>query len=184
MAEPDGTRAVAGLYALLDTPHMRNPSRGGRGYVRASSTRATEPEAPVDLDLVDYLEGHVAELRALASQSRLVGPLPAPPTSGAETYEWARHAVPEGEQTVLDAIEWRHLAEHRLRLDAGDQRMIRQQPCPACGCWGIVWDRHAESVRCVNRRCLDDNGAPVVWTLHQIAVHAIRRANQRQAATS
>jgi hypothetical protein len=184
MADEPHDTAAADLYAVLDTPDMRAPRKGGRGYARANLGRVAEPEAPVDLDLVDYLDARAAELRAFASLRRIIGPLPPPPTSGADTYTWARHAVPEGEQTVLDAIEWRHQAEHRLRLDDTDQAMIRQQPCPGCGCWGLVWDRYAETVRCVNRRCTDDDGVPVAWTLQQVAVHAIRRATRRRTATS
>lgn len=176
-------RMAARLRAAVETPGQQALTNSG-SIMKASRNAGTSAPVPADLGLIDTLLRHGADLHAYARRN-LYGPLPESPHDGADPYQWAAAAVPHtrGSRFALDAIAWRHAVEHALRID-GDQSLIRQQPCPACGCWGLVWAPHAHVVACANQRCVDDEGAPVTWTLRRLAVHAVRRANRTRTATS
>lgn len=175
--ERTAMRIAADLYATLDRPEMRIPAARPSSGTPRRATRVHAP-APVDLDLLDYVDGCAAELRdhTLEHGGRCDDmPVPPPPADRSGLYDWAHEHTPVDGQPVLDAIVWRHTVEHTLRLDPADHRMIREQSCPTCGCWGLSWSREYRAVVCINRRCTTTEGVPVTWTLQQLAGHAIRR---------
>lgn len=144
------------------------------------ATRVHSP-ALIDVGLLDDLRRHAAEATSFARRS-VYGPLPATPMDPADMYDWVSDQVPGDCQDQWDAIAWRQAAE--LALRDHDQKPVRQQPCPACGCWGLVWDRHTHTVVCLNQQCMTESGGPVTWTLRQLAVHAVATARRRRTGAS
>jgi hypothetical protein len=90
-------------------------------------------------------------------------------------YDWLRdhteHLQPE-KAAVGQAIAYRHALENAIA--AGEPEVIRREPCPRCGCWGLSWHKTRCVVVCMNRRCVTD-GIPTMLTLQQVAEHAVRR---------
>lgn len=144
------------------------------------ATRVHSP-ALIDIGLLDYLRSHTAEFTRFARKA-VYGPLPATPADPGDLYAWASSRVPGDSRDELDAIAWRQATEIALR--DRDQKPIRQLPCPACGCWGLVWDAVTGTIVCLNLRCVTDIGAPVTWTLRQLAVHAVATTRRQQAGAS
>ena len=181
MDEHPHTRTAARLYALLDSPHIHN--RRAHDRVPTRPTPAAHSPAPLDLGLIDYLADKSARLADFAARNCVYGPIPGRPKNDADLYEWAARVVPADRQPILDAIAWRDAAEHALRL-ADDQTMIRQQACPQCGCWGLVWDSETRLVICGQTECVQDHGLPTAYSLSELARHVVRSRNRRRTGTA
>lgn len=148
------------------------------GLPRARSVHAS---APADLSVVDYIAGHVDEVVA---HTRAVAPhAPPRPEQAARVYAWMCQATPDLEEYARrqqEALLYRHTLEHTLTLH-GDTSVVRKHPCPACGCWSLMWQR-GEAV-CVYSRCTED-GSRRVWTLQQLAErHVASSTSSRRRAT-
>lgn len=138
------------------------PRSGGPAY----------PEAPLDLDLIDHITDSVREIRAEAlADNPAAGPLPA---DAARAYDWWRASTPEleGERLLArEAVIYRQGLEHAIQ--AGDTKVVRKHPCPACGCWGVHWLRPEKRAVCMNRDCRDEDGLARMWELKHLAYEHI-----------
>jgi hypothetical protein len=141
--------------------------------------------APMRIDTLDYL---TATVREVADHTRTANPDAGPlPERLQDVYTWMRehteHA-PEDVQVRADAIEYRQWLEHCL--EAGDhetvRRQVRQQPCPKCGCWGLMWMPEQREAYCTNTECTDRDGFSTHLSLARLAhAHATANRKVRQA---
>lgn len=161
----------------LDTYH-RTPIRGAQA-VRAAPSSI--PGTPVSIGMLDYLDRTGDEIDQLAARdeaaARAVDPtlLIAPkPAALAARYEWWE-SIPVPDQAREDdraRVIYRQGLEHAIR--EGDTKVVRKHPCPACGCYTLMWARRGGNVAvCPNLRCVDADGMSHTWTLTQIADHHI-----------
>ncbi|MFD3516298.1 hypothetical protein [Streptomyces sp. NPDC058657] len=163
------------LIQGLKTQPTRRPSTG------QPTSRSVHGPAPADLRVVDYIAGHVGEVVAY---TQAVAPqAPPPPEQDGRVYAWmCEHTadVEEYARRQREALLYRHTLEHAIELH-GDTHLIRKHPCPACGCWSLMWQR-GEAV-CIYSRCTED-GTRRVWTLQQLAErHVAASTYSRRRAT-
>ena len=177
VAHTDTTTAAAGLRALqndLTQPRTRSAGTPGR------SATTVHPAAPIDLGLLDHIERHAGEVRAW---TREVAPAAGPaPREADELYAWmGEHtaSLDEGIARVRDAMLHRHKLSHALA--AGNEKVIRRESCPGCGCWGLVWRATTRRAVCPVRSCRDARGRPSSWTVQQLAESAVGRTTLRRA---
>ncbi|MCW2902620.1 MAG: sle1, partial [Streptosporangiaceae bacterium] len=141
---------------------------------------SVHPRPPLNLGIVEHLQQSVQEL---ITHGRAVAPEAGPAPRGADVYDWVRahaeHLAPE-QAAVSRAIVYRQGLEHAIA--AGDTDVIRQEPCPSCGCWGVAWHGETRRALCINRRCLT-GGVPSAWTLAQLAEQAVRNGTDRRTGT-
>ena len=149
---------------LLKQEFIQHPATGpGDGR----SSRPTVAPAPLDLAVVDRIGAAVAEMER---HTRAVAPT-AGPYTGDDTrvYLWSRrhtaHLDTQNRQAI-EAIIYRQGLEHALAI--GDTTVIRQHPCPHCGCWGLFWREAAGEAVCVNRNCAE-GGVSRTWSLARLA---------------
>ncbi|MEV4975603.1 hypothetical protein [Streptomyces scopuliridis] len=168
----DTDEAAHRLQLLLKefTIPARRPGDGRTG------TRA-HPPVPLNLAVIDHITASVVEVaehaRAAAPDA---GPLPAAP---AGIYDWWRQSTPDLDEGAVQAREtviYRQGLEHAIA--AGDHKVIRKHPCPACGTWGLFWRAAAQRAVCVNQDCTDTKGMARTWELKQLA-HEHIAARQR-----
>ncbi|WP_327335168.1 hypothetical protein OG582_40445 (plasmid) [Streptomyces anulatus] len=150
------------------TQHERRGPGDGRTATR------TESPAPVSVGVLDYINAAATEViqhtRAAAPEAEpYAGPLPG-------LYEWAREktdSLDAGRQQARETLIYRQGLEHAIEM--GETGVIRKHPCPACGCWGLLWRPAAHRAACVNRYCVDDDGLSHAWPLKTLAHHHIAR---------
>lgn len=143
----------------------------------------THPEAPLDLDIIDHITASVREVRAAAlADNPDAGPLPA---DAARAYDWWRASTPDlhGERLLArETVIYRQGLEHAI--EAGDTKVVRKHPCPACGCWGLFWQRPEKRAVCANRECVDEDGLARTWELKHLAYeHTTRQKMLKANAT-
>lgn len=179
LGEADAATAASRLQLLeqeFTTPRRHPGDTGAR-------TRPTHAPAPLDLGILDHMQAAVAEV---VTHTRAAAPHAAPPPArAAAVYDWMRqhtaHLAPE-RQDAAAAIVYRQSLEHALAM--GDESVVRRQPCPDCGCWGLFWRPAARRAACVNRHCADEDGRARTFTLAHLAQqHIATRETAARRAT-
>jgi hypothetical protein len=166
-----GDDTTAHRLRVLQAEHLQYEQRGpGDGR---TATRVEGP-APFDLGVLDHIN---AVVREVDTHVRTNAPGVAPYRGPAdEVVEWARehtaHQEPERQQ-AREAMLYRQGLE--LAIAAGDPTVVRKHPCPACGCWGLIWQPASRRAVCVNHYCTDDNGLSNSWPLRLLAQQHIAR---------
>ncbi|ACX71091.1 malonate decarboxylase gamma subunit [Streptomyces phage ZL12] len=159
------------------TQHQRRGPGDGRTATR------TESPAPVNLGVLDYMAAAVTEViqhtRAAAPTAEPYnGPLPG-------LYEWSREntaSLDAGRQQARETLIYRQGLEHAIEM--GDTTVVRKHPCPACGCWGLMWRPAVNQAACPNRYCIDDDGLSHAWPLKTLAHHHVaKRFGLKSSAT-
>jgi hypothetical protein len=175
----DTAAAAASALRLLNSPELRHPPKAAPGLRRATTTTAP---APLDLALVDYLE---ATIHQVVDHTRQVNPNPEPLPDVDGLYDWYTRntlGADEADRRYRDTLIELHALEHALRL--GDFDAVRPHPCPACGSWGLFWDREGNRARCSDRDCRDDDGLASSWTPARLVAQKIQRTEiWRRSAT-
>ncbi|MEU0656048.1 hypothetical protein ABZ485_27920 [Streptomyces albogriseolus] len=168
----DTATAAAKALRLLNTADLRQqPARGPQERRAASTT----PGTPLNLGIIDYLTKTVAEVR---DHTRRVQPDAGPmPQHLEDIYDWyLEHTgnADEAEALYRDFVIERHRLEHAVRL--GETDTVCREPCPGCGCWGLMWEMRGNRARCTNRRCRTPDGMTSSWTLARLAAQKVQRA--------
>ncbi|MEW2393113.1 hypothetical protein AB0933_32605 [Streptomyces venezuelae] len=172
--DADSTTAAARMRLLQQ--EFTTPRRTGDTGRRATTT---EPAAPADLSVIDYMARQVREvidhtLAAAPTASR-------PPAEFAAVYGWMTTHTDEFEdekRQTARAIVYRQSLEHALKM--GDESVVRRHPCPDCGCWGLFWRAAAREAACLNRHCAGE-GPSRTFTLAQLAHQHIAAQETRRA---
>lgn len=145
------------------------PPRTGPG---ARGPAPVHPSAPLNLDVIDHIGASVAEMvQHTRADAPDAGPVPA---DVSRVYEWARASTPELEPerlAVREAMIYRQGLEHAIAM--GIKSVVQPHTCPACGCYGLLWQYTQAAAVCANRRCTDKNGMAHTWSLTQLAHHYI-----------
>jgi hypothetical protein len=166
--------------------HQHFLAPGGGGPRAERTARATEPAAAIRLDVYDHLRDAANEVTALVkSLCDDADPYEPPPARVEDTYRWCiaeTDHLDEQRQRNRDAVIYKQGLQHAILM--GDAKVIRRHPCPECATWGLTWDRHRETVVCLNRYCSDDDGQSTTWTLAQIAEKHIARQPVRAACAT
>ncbi|MFE3381370.1 hypothetical protein [Streptomyces anulatus] len=159
------------------TQHQRRGPGDGR-----TATRTTSP-APLDLNVLDRIRTAVNEV---AEHTRAAAPDAGPtPVDETRIYDWSRqrtaHLDDEHHQ-ARETVIYRQGLEHAIAM--GDTTVVRKHPCPACGCWGLMWRAAANRAACPNRYCIDDDGLSHGWPLKTLAHHHVaKRFGLKSSAT-
>ena len=143
-----------------------------RGDGQPGRATAVHGPAPLDLGLMDYLDRHVAEA---ATVTRQLAPDAGQAPRTAEVYAWMEEQTAhlDAERALVrDAMVYRH--NLALAIAAGDDAVVRREPCPGCGCWGTTWNAATRRAMCPVRSCTDKRGRPSTWSLAQLAEEAVR----------
>ncbi|MFJ1782470.1 hypothetical protein ACIOKA_37825 [Streptomyces anulatus] len=156
------------LFKAEFTQHQRRGPGDGR-----TATRTTSP-APLDLGVLDRIHAAVNEV---VEHTRAAAPAAGPaPADKNRIYDWSRqhtaHAQPE-QQQALETLVYRQGLEYAIAM--GDTGVVNKHPCPACGCWGLLWRPAVQRAACVNRYCIDDDGLSRTWPLKTLAHHHVAR---------
>lgn len=167
----DTAAAAASALHLLSSPELRqHPQRGPQERRAPSST----PAAPLNLDLLDYLESHKHEVighaRAITDATE---PLP---IHDGDLYAWyVRNTLgaTEDARRHRDFIIARHALENAIRL--GNHDAVRPHPCPSCGGWGLFWDARGNRARCSDLDCRTPDGFASSFTLARLAAQQVQR---------
>lgn len=167
-AAADASRALR----LLNSPDLRQHPAPQPQERRPTTTT---PAVPLNLGLVDYLYNHVDEVithaRAIAPDQ--LGPLP---EHVEDVYEWyvdSTTTADDDQRAYRDTLIERHRLEHAVRL--GEYGEVSKEPCPRCGCWGLMWDPAGQRAQCTNRRCRTPGGITSTWSLARLAAQKIGR---------
>lgn len=144
----------------------------------------THPEAPLDLDIIDHITASVREVRdhVTATRTEDAGPLPA---NVADVYDWWRASTPslDAERIIArETVICRQDLEHAIL--AGDTKVVRKHPCPACGCLGLFWRRAEERAVCAYSECRDEDGLARVWELKHLAYEHVARQKMLKATAT
>ncbi|MEU9849296.1 hypothetical protein [Streptomyces sp. NPDC047985] len=173
-----GDTAAAQRLRLLQAEFVQ-PTRSGPGDGR-TPTRA-HSTAPINLGVLQQIQAAVQEVE---THTRAAAPEAGPFTDprAERVYDWARqqtaHLDAERQQ-AREALIYRQSMEHALTT--GDTSVVRRQPCPACGCWGLFWREAQHKAVCVNRYCTDEQGLARTWTLAHLAQQYIAERNSAAA---
>lgn len=182
-----GDDSAAARLNELSTYFRQHPIRGAAGHSYISSeprATAVTPTLPFNADVVEHI---ITSVQEVADHTRAANPAADPlPERVQDAYEWMHASLehsPEVDQLRAAVIEYRQYLEHCLK--AGDHETVRKQvirePCPKCGCWGLMWVREMHSVLCTNAECVDKDGSSTTLSLGQIAhARAVARQNVRQ----
>lgn len=151
------------------TQHAKTGPGDGRTATR------TESPAPLNLAVIEHVRNAVREVEKHTREA-VHGPTRPTPADAARVYDWARentaHLDAERQQ-ARETLIYRQGLQHAIEM--GDTSVIRKHPCPACGCWGLLWRAAAHRAACVNRYCVDDDGLSHTWPLKTLAHHHIAR---------
>lgn len=156
---------------LLNTPELRHHQNHGHQERR---TPSATPSAPLNLALVDHLTRSVAEVTAHTA-AVTPGPAPLPPRVE-DLYDWyiaQTGNADAAQQRHRDMVIERQALEHAIAL--GEFDAVRPHPCPACGCWGLMWDDGGNRARCSNQECRTPDGLSSSWTLARLAAQKVQR---------
>ncbi|MYX88405.1 MULTISPECIES: hypothetical protein [unclassified Streptomyces] len=163
------TTAAARLRQLgTDMTALRGPA----GDTTRTPTRVHAP-APLDLGILDHM---VAARDEVIGHTRAHQPNATPAPTDEGIYAWmdANTAhLDDAKRRAGRALVVRQSMEHALL--AGDETVVRREPCPRCNCWGLSWQPGPRHAVCLNRRCSTLGGGPSTWTLAQLAHHHTTR---------
>lgn len=170
----DASRSLR-LLASDDLRHQPRTAPQPRG------SAPTTPGTPLNLDLLDYLTSAVNEVVA---HTRTIAADPEPlPDRVEDLYGWyidQTGDADEAQRSYRDTLIETHRLEHAIRLGEIDE--VCKEPCPRCGCWGLMWG--AGRARCSNRNCRTPDGMSSTWSLSRLAAQKIRRTEMwRRNAT-
>ncbi|MFI2620443.1 hypothetical protein [Streptomyces sp. NPDC018584] len=177
--EADAAATTAAARMRLLEQEFTTPRRHGD---TGRPTRPSTATAPLDLGMHDYRQASVDEV--VTHTRALVPEATTPPAKASAVYDWMRqhtaHLANEQRQAA-DAVVYRQSLEHALAI--GDESVVRRQPCPACGCWGLFWNAAARRAACVNQHCTDTRGQARTWSLARLASQhiAARKTSARRA---
>lgn len=170
---------AAGRLHLLATQFTAPPNRG----LQERGPAAMHP-VPLNLAVFDHIMASRKEVidHAHAEQTRNAGPVPA---DVSRVYDWWRASTPdlEGERRqAREAVIYRQGLEHAIA--AGDDKVIRPHSCPACGTWGLFWDRARRRAVCAYQPrtdpCVDKDGLASTWSLAQLAYEHVNRLSAQE----
>lgn len=151
------------------------------GDTTRTPTRVHAP-APLDLDILDHM---VAARDEVISHTR-AHKQDAPAAPADDTiYAWmdANTAhLDDAKRRAGRALVVRQSMEHALL--AGDETVVRREPCPRCACWGLSWQSGPQYAVCLNRRCAALGGGPSTWSLAQLAHHHTARLETIKAQSA
>jgi hypothetical protein len=158
------------------------PARPTSPSGRTRPVHASAPiAADIDLGILAYMTAARDELEAHTRRAADAELEPAPRDAVA-IYQWwvdnTKH-LEAAARRVGEAMVYRQGLEHAIR--ARDTSVIRNEPCPSCGCYGLVWRGMEQRAVCVNDRDTDDNGNPRRFTLAGLAQHAVEKTLERAA---
>lgn len=170
VGQDTATAAAKALRLLNSTDLRQQPARGPQERRAASTT----PGTPLNLSIVDYLARTVAEV---TDHARRVQPDAGPMPQHLEgIYDWYLEHTGNADEAELfyrDLLIERHRLEHAVRL--GETDVVCREPCPGCGCWGLMWEMRGNRARCTNRRCRTPDGMTSSWTLARLAAQKVQR---------
>lgn len=156
---------------LLNHPDLRHPRAAGPSERRATSTT---PSAPLNLGIVDYLDKQIGQVVDLTRQvNAAAGPVP---ENLEALYDWCIENTgdaDDAQRAYRDIVFERQRLEHAVRLGEHDE--VCKHPCPACGCWGLMWQMAGNRARCTNRTCHTPDGLGSTWTLGRLAAQKIQQ---------
>jgi hypothetical protein len=154
------------------------PGRQGPGAARSAPT--VKATAAARVDIIDHVAASVDEVithtRAAAPHAGDI------PRERANIYDWAFEHTATADADVQrgrDILIYRQGLEHAIAM--GDTKVVRRHPCPACGCWGLIWSGARQRAACVNAYCTDTDGLARTWTLQRLAQEHIAREEKRRA---
>jgi hypothetical protein len=157
---------------LLQEVFIQHPARG----LQERGPAAIPCPAPLSLGMIDHIVDSVSEVKArVKADGTQTLPVPA---DVAGIYDWWRASTPdldEDRTQVREAIIYRQGLEHAIQ--AGDRDIVCKHPCPGCGCWGLVWQSAQKRAACLNRDCVDKDGAGNTWPLKRLAYEHIAQSN-------
>jgi hypothetical protein len=173
----EDTEKTAEQRMRLLEKYYVGPGRQGPPTLRSAPTATAIPAARVDV--IDHMDASVDEI---ITHTRAVTPDAGPiPAKRAGIYSWAREHTARSDADVQRGRElliYRQSLEHAIAM--GDHRVVRKHPCPACGCWGLIWSGARHRAACVNAYCTDTEGLARTWTLHRLAEEHITRQEKRR----
>lgn len=167
----DAAADASQALRILASEDLRHPPNNGPQTRRS---KPTVPGTPLNIDLVDYFTAKVGEVTDHVRQAAPnAGPVPA---DLGELYDWyvdSTGTADASDQAHRDALIEEHRLEHAVRLGEVDE--VCKNPCPRCGCWGLMWDTAGTRARCSNRKCHTPGGMSSSWTLARLAAQKVRR---------
>lgn len=156
---------------LLNSEELRHCPRTGPAERTA---HASTPGTPLNLGILDYI---TQARQDVVDHVRAVVPDPKPiPAQVEGLYDWYVEQTgdaDEAQQAQRDTLLERHRLEHAIAL--GEYDTVCKEPCPRCGCWGLMWDTGARRALCSNRRCRTPGGMSSTWPLTRLAAQRIQR---------
>jgi hypothetical protein len=167
----DTVADAAAALRLLNSEDLRHHPAHGPTERR---TPSTTPAAPLNLGMVDY----IAQARdEVVAHARAVAPDPQPlPRRVEDLYDWyvdQTGNADEAQRRHRDTLIEAHRLKHAVRLGEYDE--ISKNPCPRCGCWGLMWEPGGQRALCSNRRCRTPDGLSSRWTLDRLAAQTVQR---------
>ncbi|MGW0948472.1 hypothetical protein ACWD4O_38780 [Streptomyces sp. NPDC002623] len=167
----DATGAASRAFRLLNSEDLRQRPQTAPAERRTTSAVAG---APLDLDLIDYLDQHVHDV---ITHTRALADDPTPlPRQREGIYDWYVEnttTADEDQQRLRDQRIEQHRLEHAIRL--GDYNAIRKEFCPRCGCLGLFWETGSKRAVCSQKRCRTPDGMASRWTLARLAAQKAHR---------
>lgn len=172
--------AAASALRLLNSPDLRQHAARGP---QERPTRASTPNTPVNLALLDYLQAHKHEV---IDHARAVAPDCEPlPLDDNQIYDWyLRNTIGAvgADRRHRKYLLARHALEHAIRL--GETNVVRKHPCPECGGWGLFWDDLGKRARCSDVDCRTPDGMAFSFTLARLAAQEAQETEMwRRSAT-
>ncbi|QLJ06782.1 hypothetical protein HZZ00_37780 (plasmid) [Streptomyces sp. NEAU-sy36] len=176
MAHGDTTDEAAARLGELHQ-YFREYQATGPREGHASTASAS---APMSLGALDHI---TASVREIAEHTRAANPDAGPlPERVQDSYAWMHEnlaGADEADQLRAAALEYRHFLEHCLEQNDTEtvRKTVRQQSCPKCGCWGLMWVPETRRAWCTNTECVDKDGFSTSLSLGRLA-HARAVAQQ------
>jgi hypothetical protein len=169
--------AAATASGRMKIVHDNFLTRGRPPIGTGRHATATEAPAPLDLDILDYIEAKTAETIAFTHQ---VAPdADRAPREPSEVPRWAVEATATAgpyEQQARDALLYKQALESALLM--GEKWRIRRHPCPRCETWALFIT--GGRIVCAHTRCTGDDGLASTWTTAQIAHAHVANSNHFQ----
>lgn len=185
---PHHSATAATLHAALGDPEWLTPGSTGRRSADEPSIPRIHPPIGINTDVLDHRQHQLDQLAAFTAE--LLGADQPLHLGTGTAYADVDSVVAQIDEPTSrqkwEELQWVQRAESLLLQ--GDESAIREEPCPACGCWGLFWlpERVPDAPRvvvCINRHCrpLGRRGPDRTFTLERLASHCIQQRQQRAA---
>jgi len=180
MAEDDQRTAARAATSLRDLVGSLT-ELPARPTAPSGRTRPPHAAPSIDLGILDHLlatRDEIIEHTRTAAPDAVLAPVP---RAAEDIYQWWADNTAYLDAAAMragEAIVYRQGMEHRIR--ARDTSAVREEPCPSCGCYGLVWRYREQRAVCTNDRD-DEKGRPRRWTLAQLAERAVENLSIRVA---